>query len=248
MTDPFIRSIPSVDKRIMPPRTALVPYGPIPAGECLNNWMPSQLVQGAMCFVIGENAMFRFDKFSVSAEVSNTCIATMAGTGVPGRWKAITGSSKSYEAISYAGPNNDGTLSSISCLPLLTDTWTPFDAEVLCIEFASHGYLSWDNDKSIIVGKPMAAQVEWSMSWQAHSNYLWDAAVMLNGAVNYIPGTRTRGYYAGEASANENQVMSASTIANLTTGDTLQLMVRTTGQLSETDLEASFCTLTVTEL
>jgi hypothetical protein len=248
--NPFVKPAAPPANRLLPARTRLSPTAGVPAGECLNNWMPEQLHDGALCYVIYQRSLYIFDKFSTLTPYGTSIIATMAGSSVPGRWLDMLSSfRKSYSNLSYAYPNQQGDTNSITCIPLVTDTWTAFEAESTAAELGHYGDFTFDNDKTLTVGRSMYAEISWFMSYAARGNYLWFGAVMLNiGAGTYIQGSVCQTYYDSEAVPDQPMYMGASCIYPLAQGNTLQLAVKTQGVLSEPDLTAFQCGMIVKEL
>jgi hypothetical protein len=252
--NPFVKP-PSVDKRIMPARSALYAGGGVPAGETLNNWQPEELVDGAICFVHGETALYRFDKFSVVAPATNVTVTTIKGVGVPGRWILLLSPAlpKAFRALSYAAPNASGADSPIASIVTLASTWSRFDPIVFATELDASGDLSFDGNKGIVADRAMTVQIDWYLSWWITSGaaYLWDCGCLLNGVAlqTPVPGSICSDYYNPEAIPNQDSVMTSTTIVNLAPQDTLELMVRTIGPVgAPSTLVADHCTLVVTEL
>ena len=251
MTNPFVKP-PSVDKRLMTPRTALVPSPTVPAGEALDNWQPEELVDGALCFVLSEAAIYQFDKFSASAPSGNTVIATIKGTSVRGRWLllALGAAEKAYRALSYAYPNAVGPTSNNLAQALFINTWTPFSYSASSL--AVNGDLSFDADKAIVADRAMTVQIDWYLSWVSTSvgPFLYEGACLLNGTTTPVPGSKCRDYYVPEASnQNQSSVMTATTIATLAQGDTLEIMVKSIDAVVEgTSLNITEGQLVVMEL
>jgi len=248
MTNPFVKP-PSVDKRLMTPRTALVPSPTVPAGEALDNWQPEELVDGALCFVLSEAAIYQFDKFSASAPSGNTVIATIKGTSVLGRWLLLPlgAAEKAYRALSYARPNTSGVGSSLSALPLVIATWTRFDLSVHAVEIASLGDLSFDGDKAVVVARDMTVQIDWYLSWFAiGGTYHYEGAVLVNGSVP-AAGSRCIDYY-NSISPAMNSVMTGTTIIDLVKDDTLEIMVQAIDAPDEAIFVADYGNLVVVEL
>jgi hypothetical protein len=253
--NPFVKP-PSADKRIMPSRTALYPSASIPAGETLNNWQPEELVDGAICFVLAEVALYRFDKFSVAAPATNVTVTTIKGVGVPGRWRIITAPSSdlAYMALSYASPNSLGAAGIIGVDSLVAATWTEFQDEVNGVVLASNGDITWDGDKAIIVGRDMVVEIDWFLSWYivgAEEDYQWEGACLLNGVAlqTPVPGSICSDYYVPGADNDRNSVMTGSTIVSLAENDTLELMVNAPVlAIPQTVFRAQYGVLAVVEL
>lgn len=66
--------------RMLTPRATLTG-----GADSLANVIADPLPNGALCWVIAEDSLWRFAKYS-TAGVTSTCIATSRGAGVPGRW------------------------------------------------------------------------------------------------------------------------------------------------------------------
>jgi hypothetical protein len=236
--NPDISRIASVPKRLMPARSALVPGGGVPASEALNNWMPAELVEGALCMVLDQASLYRFDKHSTTAPSGVNVIATMAGTGVPGRWKKLaTGSQdKSYIALNYSGN---------SASPATVNTWTPFLNPNLILE---HGSLSFDGAHSVVASKAMTVQIDWYISWtNSTGSPLWDGGILLNGTTTPVTGSICSDYSNDDQLPNES-VMSACLITTLNDADAIALMVRFMSGVSISGLGAHESILVVTEL
>jgi hypothetical protein len=248
--NPFVKA-PPPDQRLRPPRSALVPGGGVPANECLNNWMPAQLCEGALCYVLDQAALYRFEKFSTTAPAGVTVIATMAGTGVPGRWKLLTAAaaSKSYCALCYAYPNTDGATAPITANPIAANQWTLLNGPTHAIQLAANGLLTFDADKSVNVVDGMLIQVDWYLSWYTSGGtYKWSGCVLRN-STTPVPGSICTDYYVPENTGQLYSVMSGSSIITAAKGDTLQLAVRCeTGPIGEGFFVANHGNLVVTEL
>lgn len=66
--------------RLLTPRATLTGLG-----DSLANVITNVLPDGALCWVLAEESLWRFSRHSTAA-VSSTVIATSRGAGVPGRW------------------------------------------------------------------------------------------------------------------------------------------------------------------
>jgi len=76
-----IESPPSLN--LLTPRALLQGSG---NADALENVIPTQLPNGAACYVLDQNAYYNFDKFSTAAVSAPDVIATALGASVPGRW------------------------------------------------------------------------------------------------------------------------------------------------------------------
>jgi hypothetical protein len=70
-------------------------------GRSLENVAPGSLPDGALCYVIDQQGIYRLDKDSVAAVAPPTIIATLHGAAVPGRWRLSVG------AVGPPGPQGD---------------------------------------------------------------------------------------------------------------------------------------------
>jgi len=245
--NPFVKPAPA-EKRIMPPRTALVPGAGVPTGEALNNWMPEELVDGAMCYVLSEGSIFIFDKFSMAAETASI-IATCKGIDVPGRWieYSVISTAKAYRCISYASPNDDGNPTTAVAIPQNPQTWTPFQAETHAASLGGFGNLTFDGVHSIVAGADMVAKIEWHMSYYIGGGALDYYVGCIINNLNEVNGAITRTYY-GTGADHRNVVIGASTITNIATNDSFQLMVSILGPVTDASFVMNYGTLVITEL
>lgn len=235
--------------RMMSPRTALIPGGGVPANEALNNWQPGDLIDGALCYVLSENSLWVFRKFSTAAE-SASCIATCRGTGVPGRWFEFTAaaSSKAYRAISYAQPNSVApTGQSISALPQAPVTLTAFDDTINAVDLGNSGDLSFDGVHSIVAERAMALKIDWTMSYFiSGGGTYYDVGVVRNGTTRVVGGFTTT-YYT-PVSGNQNVNIGVSLITSAAENDSFQLMVAILGSATDAVFVADHANLVITEL
>jgi hypothetical protein len=247
MTNPFVKP-PSVDRRIMPARTALIPGGGVPAGEALNNWMPEELTDGALCYVLNESDLYVFRKFSTAAP-SASVITTSKGVGVPGRWFAYNAAaaSKAFMALSYAKPNASGD-QPIAAQPGSPAIYTDFDGSIDALVLASSGDLSFDGLHSIVADRAMTVKIDWFMSYYITAGgYYYGASVMLD-QTTIVPGGNVVTYYSPEAVSNRNMNIGANTIATVAEDATLSLRVAIFGSATNANFVMEQGVLVVTEL
>jgi hypothetical protein len=238
MSNPFVTPPASAPKRLMPNRTALVPGGGVPASECLDNWMPEELVEGALCFVLDQDNVYWFDKFSTTAPAGVTVIATLAGVGVPGRWKLLTAPTApmSYQAIAYDGMS----------VTAADGNYTEFSPLLNCTDIKGSGLLTFDGGKKILVGADMFAKIDFFLSWYVESGAVdaWRAAAWISGGT--VAGGETEDNY-NPATPNLNSVMRCTTIALLAIGDDIELRAAIQGAAPGV-ITADFATLSVTQI
>lgn len=78
---------PSVDSRLLGPADTLTGG----SGSALANLIPGRLPNGALCWVIAEDALYRFSRYSLETPDGTRVIPTSGGASVPGRWVQVTG-------------------------------------------------------------------------------------------------------------------------------------------------------------
>jgi hypothetical protein len=238
--NPNISRIPDPAHRLMPSRTALTPSGGVPAGECLNNWMPAELTEQALCYVLSQQCLYRFDKTSVAAPNGSSIIATMAGTGVPGRWVSMSGvaGTQISRAISYDG---------LSVEPTSSD-WLPFiggTGLAVNIDGSSPTALTFVAPRHILSGVTAIVKVKWFLSYTEPGLSHWIFAAMLNGATG-TPLAPCADHIVQPISRETSvSVATGSTIVALAPGDTIELMAQPQGAPEEIPLTIVHATLKV---
>jgi hypothetical protein len=235
MANPDLSVTPAVAKRLMPARTALYPGAGVPASECLNNQMPEELVQGDLCFVLSQNNLYRFSKRSMEVPNGNTIIATMAGTGVPGRWIALSSAAvanKHCRAISYSG---------VTGTPVIPGTFTPFDDLAVdldgCFDLAIPG-LIFDDVRGILAEAPMTVKLRYFLAWEPVATGeddpqpWWQFAVMINGAA---PTARCLDYF-NPVITDVYSVATGCSIVTLAANDVLEVMFAVRGAAEDSTI------------
>jgi hypothetical protein len=226
----------------MPARTALEPGAGVPASECLNNQMPEELVQGALCFVLTQNNLYRFSKRGMDVPNGTTIIATMAGTAVPGRWIALGAAlavDKACRAIDY---------SALTGHPVVPDTFTAFTEVAADLEGCPN--LTFDAVRGIVAQVAMTVKVRYYLAWEPtmtgeeDPQPWWQFAVMINGAA---PFARCLDYF-NPATAGVFSVATGCSVVTLAQNDVLELMFAVRGAAEDSDIAIDHGSLVVQQL
>lgn len=86
----------SQNVRLISPRQTLLGA----TGNALENLITDLYITGTICFVVAENAFYRFNKTSTAAVSVPDVIATSRGAGVPGRWFKMGGDGETIYPLS----------------------------------------------------------------------------------------------------------------------------------------------------